>query len=101
MLISGVSGTRRRGRHLLTVTAALNKQTYTDEWETFLTRELPSHLLSADKQIKSNKDFQDAYRKAGGSNASSHFPPAGNHVRPHRAAQLQALKPDLIATING
>ncbi|MUL83230.1 esterase family protein [Mycobacterium sp. CBMA247] len=51
--------------------------------------------------IKSNKDFQDAYVKAGGGNASFHFPPAGNHAWPYWAAQLQALKPDLIATING
>lgn len=51
--------------------------------------------------IKSNKDFQDAYVKAGGGNASFHFPSAGNHAWPYWAAQLQALKPDLIATING
>ncbi|MCV7364108.1 alpha/beta hydrolase [Mycolicibacterium neworleansense] len=51
--------------------------------------------------IKSNKDFQDAYAKAGGGNASFHFPAAGNHAWPYWAAQLQALKPDLIATING
>ncbi|MDH6195311.1 diacylglycerol O-acyltransferase/trehalose O-mycolyltransferase [Mycobacterium frederiksbergense] len=51
--------------------------------------------------IKSNKDFQDAYVKAGGRNASFYFPSAGNHAWPYWAAQLQALKPDLIATING
>ena len=51
--------------------------------------------------VKSNKDFQDAYVKAGGRNASFHFPPAGNHAWPYWGAQLQALKPDLIATLNG
>jgi diacylglycerol O-acyltransferase / trehalose O-mycolyltransferase len=51
--------------------------------------------------IKSNKDFQDAYGNVGGGNATFHFPSAGNHAWPYWAAQLQALKPDLIATING
>jgi diacylglycerol O-acyltransferase/trehalose O-mycolyltransferase len=51
--------------------------------------------------IKSNKDFQDAYYKAGGRNATFQFPPAGNHAWPYWGAQLQALKPDLIATLNG
>ncbi len=51
--------------------------------------------------IKCNKDFQTASGNVGGSNVSSHFPPAGNHAPPYRAAQLRALKPDLIATING
>ncbi|MCV7204839.1 hypothetical protein B7435_24510 [Mycolicibacterium peregrinum] len=51
--------------------------------------------------IKCNKDFQAAHSKAGGSDGSSHFPPAGNHARPYRAAQLRAREPDLIATING
>ena len=40
-------------------------------------------------------------RKAGGSNATFEFPPAGNHAWPYWGAQLQALKPDLIATLNG
>lgn len=51
--------------------------------------------------VKSNKDFQEAYGKAGGRNASFHFPQAGNHSWPYWGAQLQALKPDLIATLNG
>lgn len=51
--------------------------------------------------IKSNKDFQDAYVKAGGRNASFHFPSAGNHAWPYWGSQLTALKPDLIATLNG
>ena len=51
--------------------------------------------------FKSNKDFQAAYLKAGGSNATFQFPAAGNHAWPYWGAQLQALKPDLIATLNG
>jgi diacylglycerol O-acyltransferase/trehalose O-mycolyltransferase len=51
--------------------------------------------------IKSNKDFQEAYAKAGGNNATFVFPPAGNHAWPYWGQQLNALKPDLIATLNG
>ena len=49
----------------------------------------------------SNKRFQEEYSKAGGSNATFEFPPAGNHSWAYWGAQLQALKPDLIATLNG
>ncbi|MGZ5395345.1 MAG: alpha/beta hydrolase [Mycobacterium sp.] len=55
--------------------------------------------------LKSNLDFQTAYVKAGGnsdaSQATFEFPPAGNHAWPYWGAQLQALKPDLIATLRG
>jgi diacylglycerol O-acyltransferase / trehalose O-mycolyltransferase len=51
--------------------------------------------------IKSNKDFQEAYAKAGGNNATFVFPPAGNHAWPYWGQQLTSLKPDLIATLNG
>ncbi len=51
--------------------------------------------------LKSNLDFRSAYQEAGGSNATFEFPPAGNHAWPYWGAQLQALKPDLIATLNG
>ena len=55
--------------------------------------------------LKSNLDFQTAYVKAGGnsdaSQATFEFPPAGNHAWPYWGAQLQALKPDLIATLKG
>jgi diacylglycerol O-acyltransferase/trehalose O-mycolyltransferase len=65
----------------------------------------PNQQFNADSlegmAIKSNKDFQEAYAKAGGSNATFVFPPAGNHAWPYWATQLQALKPDLIATLNG
>jgi len=65
----------------------------------------PNQQFNADSlegmAIKSNKDFQEAYAKAGGSNATFVFPPAGNHAWPYWATQLQSLKPDLIATLNG
>jgi diacylglycerol O-acyltransferase/trehalose O-mycolyltransferase len=51
--------------------------------------------------IGSNKRFQEKYTKAGGSNATFVFPAEGNHSWAYWAAQLQALKPDLIATLNG
>ncbi|MBY0290315.1 MAG: esterase family protein [Mycobacteriaceae bacterium] len=55
--------------------------------------------------LKSNLDFQTAYLKAGGnsdaSQATFEFPPAGNHAWPYWGAQLQALKPDLVATLKG
>ncbi|MGV0837690.1 alpha/beta hydrolase [Mycolicibacterium thermoresistibile] len=51
--------------------------------------------------FSSNKKFQERYVAAGGRNATFHFPPAGNHSWAYWAVQLQALKPDLIATLNG
>ena len=51
--------------------------------------------------IGSNKRFQQAYVAAGGRNATFDFPPAGTHAWAYWGAQLQALKPDLIATLNG
>jgi diacylglycerol O-acyltransferase/trehalose O-mycolyltransferase len=51
--------------------------------------------------LKSNKDFQEAYVKAGGTNATFVFPPAGNHAWQYWAQQLASLKPDLISTLNG
>ena len=51
--------------------------------------------------IKGNKDFQAGYAKAGGNNATFQFPAAGNHAWPYWGSQLEALKPDLIATVNG
>ncbi|MCI4674247.1 esterase family protein [Candidatus Mycolicibacterium alkanivorans] len=64
----------------------------------------PSQSFSANSlesmAINSNKDFQAAYAQAGGRNATFNFPPSGNHSWPYWGAQLTALKPDLIATIN-
>jgi diacylglycerol O-acyltransferase/trehalose O-mycolyltransferase len=50
--------------------------------------------------IGSNKRFQAAYVAAGGRNATFDFPPAGNHSWAYWGQQLQAMKPDLIATVN-
>ena len=50
--------------------------------------------------IKSDKDFQEAYAKARGTNATFVFPPSGNHAWPY-GQQLNSLKADLIATLNG
>ena len=65
----------------------------------------PNQQFNADSlegmAIKSNKDFQEAYAKAGGNNATFVFPSAGNHAWPYWAQQLTSLKPDLIATLNG
>src|SRR5690606_30024594 len=51
--------------------------------------------------INGNKKFQEKYVAAGGRNATFNFPPAGNHSWPYWATQLQALKPGLLATLNG
>ncbi|WP_231748677.1 alpha/beta hydrolase family protein [Mycobacterium sp. M26] len=64
----------------------------------------PGLALSANSleslAINSNKNFQAAYTQAGGANATFNFPPSGNHSWPYWGAQLTALKPDLISTIN-
>jgi diacylglycerol O-acyltransferase/trehalose O-mycolyltransferase len=51
--------------------------------------------------IGSNLRFQEKYVAAGGTRATFQFPPAGNHSWAYWGTQLQALKPDLIATLNG
>jgi diacylglycerol O-acyltransferase/trehalose O-mycolyltransferase len=65
----------------------------------------PSQSFNADSleglAIGSNKRFQEKYAQVGGHNATFNFPPAGNHSWAFWGAQLQALKPDLIATLNG
>jgi diacylglycerol O-acyltransferase/trehalose O-mycolyltransferase len=65
----------------------------------------PTQALNASSlellAIGSNKKFQEKYVSAGGRNATFQFPPAGNHAWGYWGAQLQALKPDLIATLNG
>ncbi len=63
----------------------------------------PNQAFSANSlesmALKSNLDFQTAYVNGGGNNATFEFPPTGNHAWPYWGAQLQALKPDLIATL--
>lgn len=67
-------------------------------------RQRPGEAGRNQTAIKSNKnfqaDFRAAYTKAGGNNTTFGFPPSGNHSWPYRGAQLTALKPDLIATLN-
>jgi diacylglycerol O-acyltransferase/trehalose O-mycolyltransferase len=47
--------------------------------------------------IRTNKTFQDNYIAAGGKNGVFNFPDAGTHDWPYWGAQLQQMKPDLIA----
>ena len=65
----------------------------------------PNEVLNANGleglAVKGNKDFQAAYVKTGGNNATFQFPAAGNHAWAYWGSQLSALKPDLIATLNG
>jgi diacylglycerol O-acyltransferase / trehalose O-mycolyltransferase / mycolyltransferase Ag85 len=65
----------------------------------------PNQVLNANGleglAVKGNKDFQAAYVKTGGNNATFQFPAAGNHAWAYWGSQLSALKPDLIATLNG
>jgi diacylglycerol O-acyltransferase / trehalose O-mycolyltransferase len=64
----------------------------------------PNQAVGADGlealAIGSNKLFQERYVQAGGKNATFTFPPAGNPSWAYWGEQLQALKPDLIATVN-
>ena len=50
--------------------------------------------------IGSNKRFQEKYLRPAARNATFDFPPSGNHSWAYWGAQLQALKPDLIATLS-
>ena len=65
----------------------------------------PDQRFNADSleslAINSNKKFQEQYAKAGGTNATFVFPAEGNHSWAYWATQLQAMKPDLISTLNG
>jgi diacylglycerol O-acyltransferase/trehalose O-mycolyltransferase len=64
----------------------------------------PNQSVNADGlealAIGSNKLFQEKYLQAGGKNATFIFPSSGNHSWAYWGEQLQALKPDLIATVN-
>jgi diacylglycerol O-acyltransferase/trehalose O-mycolyltransferase len=63
----------------------------------------PGQALSAtgleSLAIGSNLRFQQRYTEAGGGNATFDFPPAGNHSWGYWGGALQAMKPDLIATL--
>jgi diacylglycerol O-acyltransferase/trehalose O-mycolyltransferase len=45
--------------------------------------------------MSTNKDFQAAYTRAGGSNGVFNFPPNGTHSWGYWGGQLQAMKPDI------
>jgi diacylglycerol O-acyltransferase/trehalose O-mycolyltransferase len=64
----------------------------------------PNQSVGADAlealALGSNKEFQERYLQAGGKNATFDFPPAGTHSWAYWGGQLQALKPDLITTVN-
>ncbi|HZQ33331.1 MAG TPA: alpha/beta hydrolase family protein [Mycobacterium sp.] len=47
----------------------------------------------------SNVKFQQKYEAAGGHNATFNFPPNGTHSWPYWGAQLQAMLPDMKATL--
>ncbi len=49
--------------------------------------------------VGSNKDFQQAYLAAGGHNAVFNFPPNGTHNWNVWAAQLQAMKPEVLKVL--
>jgi len=49
--------------------------------------------------IGSNKLFQERYLAAGGSRATFEFPPTGDQSWASWGAQLQAMKPELVATL--
>jgi diacylglycerol O-acyltransferase / trehalose O-mycolyltransferase len=67
--------------------------------QAFDTTDSPADLDA--RAIASNRAFQAAYVQAGGTNATFGFPPGSNAGWAEWGAQLQALKPDLIATLNG
>ncbi|GLP82717.1 esterase family protein [Mycobacterium antarcticum] len=59
---------------------------------------LPAKFLEG-LTIRTNRTFQDNYIAAGGSNGVFNFPDTGTHDWPYWGAQLQQMKPDLIANL--
>ena len=47
----------------------------------------------------SNRKFRDQYVAAGGHNGTFNFPANGTHAWPYWAAQLEAMKPDIVHTL--
>ena len=56
--------------------------------------QIPAQFLEG-LTIRTNKDFQAAYTRAGGSNGVFNFPPNGTHSWGYWGGQLQAMKPDI------
>jgi diacylglycerol O-acyltransferase / trehalose O-mycolyltransferase len=56
--------------------------------------QIPAQFLEG-LTIRTNKDFQAAYTRAGGRNGVFNFPPNGTHSWGYWGGQLQAMKPDI------
>lgn len=60
--------------------------------------QIPAQFLEG-LTIRTNQEFQRRYLSAGGRNGVFNFPPNGTHSWGYWGAQLQAMKPDLQATL--
>ncbi|CAN5555072.1 diacylglycerol acyltransferase/mycolyltransferase Ag85C [soil metagenome] len=60
--------------------------------------DVPATLLES-ITLDSNRNFQNRYTAAGGSNGVFNFPPNGTHAWPYWGAQLLAMKPDIQRTL--
>jgi diacylglycerol O-acyltransferase/trehalose O-mycolyltransferase len=56
--------------------------------------QIPAQFLEG-LTIRTNREFQAAYTRAGGSNGVFNFPPNGTHSWGYWGGQLQAMKPDI------
>jgi diacylglycerol O-acyltransferase / trehalose O-mycolyltransferase len=56
--------------------------------------QIPAQFLEG-LTIRTNKEFQAAYSRAGGGNGVFNFPPNGTHSWGYWGGQLQAMKPDI------
>jgi diacylglycerol O-acyltransferase / trehalose O-mycolyltransferase / mycolyltransferase Ag85 len=56
--------------------------------------QIPAQFLEG-LTLRTNKDFQAAYTRAGGGNGVFNFPPNGTHSWGYWGGQLQAMKPDI------
>lgn len=59
---------------------------------------LPQQFLES-FTLGSNRDYQNAYVAAGGSNGTFNFPPDGTHSWPYWGQQLQQMLPDIQSTL--
>lgn len=62
--------------------------------------EIPAQFLEG-LTVRTNQEFQDRYRAAGGRNGVFNFPPNGTHSWGYWGGQLQAMKPDIQRVIGG
>ncbi|MBJ7386275.1 MAG: esterase family protein [Mycolicibacterium sp.] len=59
---------------------------------------LPQQFLES-FTLGSNRDYQNAYLAAGGTNGTFNFPPNGTHSWPYWGQQLQQMLPDIQSTL--